>query len=739
MTQIPLMKTAKRKYEKNYVEKRETESGGVVRVYDAKHVKSRWKKKVNRLKRLNSDIKKLRKKYYEDLKSDDPKVSAVAAMVGLMDLTAMRVGNPDSADEFETFGASTLQKKHAKVNGGQIRFRFLGKANVQQDHTLTDSRLVKAIKKMLDGKKGKDLIFEYEEGKSVSAKVANRYLAEFDITNKDLRGFHANRIMKEMLKKHDWDEALELAAKEVGHEPKTLSGQYLDPAFVEKHKPAKEEKSKDKDKKAKKKSWFEVPMMKLANEVSSTPVNVQVSGALFHGWPPLEEIAKMNSEEIQKLKWPHHESQNFPDLQTAFEWARTQVGPGLTVYVMPSFLESGHPAGPYVTRMWKSKNGDDFVANPPAVFKSLERMEDATVVPYNEGFGKIVKASATFTKTAFQSTLKPSLPTSTAYTLTGADFDKPVYHAGKKPIKKLNPDKLGDRDSGWFGAGFYVALDPKYVKNYYGPVVSEFQVDPRARILVASVAADEAPEGLFEAVLAHDMSLPTSKKGDESYLRELLKKNQIEWVHAVDRFAETKKFDIVAFNDHEIVVKNLGMLGPVKKKRKKAEFEVPLAKYARWSLTDEQLKRRLALEAAVDQILGPTPSRAKARQVAPMVPNKAENPPARQSAEELLSELRPDFANNLRRLFNDYPEVKIVSGLRSIKRQRELHEDMLAGRRPGPVAPPGQSWHETGEAVDLNKFLSRSILRKYDLDAPVPHDPGHVQPVSGRRKSKGAD
>lgn len=43
-----------------------------------------------------------------------------------------------------------------------------------------------------------------------------------------------------------------------------------------------------------------------------------------------------------------------------------------------------------------------------------------------------------------------------------------------------------------------------------------------------------------------------------------LKRNPIEWVHAVDRLAVDEKYDIVYFNDDEIVVKNTKVLSVVK-------------------------------------------------------------------------------------------------------------------------------------------------------------------------------
>ena len=49
-----------------------------------------------------------------------------------------------------------------------------------------------------------------------------------------------------------------------------------------------------------------------------------------------------------------------------------------------------------------------------------------------------------------------------------------------------------------------------------------------------------------------------------------------------------------------------------------------------------------------------------------------------------------------------------------------------------PVAKPGTSLHETGNAVDINKSAANEmdrlgILKKYGLDRPVAGDPVHVQ------------
>jgi hypothetical protein len=83
----------------------------------------------------------------------------------------------------------------------------------------------------------------------------NDYLESFDITAKDLRGFHANREMQDRLKairskgkklpedekdrekilKKEFLKALDETAEAVGHEASTLRSQYLVPNMEEQY------------------------------------------------------------------------------------------------------------------------------------------------------------------------------------------------------------------------------------------------------------------------------------------------------------------------------------------------------------------------------------------------------------------------------------------------------------------------------------------------------------------------
>lgn len=143
------------------------------------------------------------------------------------------------------------------------------------------------------------------------------------------------------------------------------------------------------------------------------------------------------------------------------------------------------------------------------------------------------------------------------YELAGKEIGK-LYHAGKKHISKILKSKLGQRDEGYYGKGFYVSFDKKYVEKWYGEVVTIFKARKEAKILRASVDYSKSSNELFKKIIKNELKL-LKDRGEEKEIKKIekeLKENQIEWVHAVDRFAEEEKFDIIIFNDYEIVIKN---------------------------------------------------------------------------------------------------------------------------------------------------------------------------------------
>ena len=68
-------------------------------------------------------------------------------------------------------------------------------------------------------------------------------------------------------------------------------------------------------------------------------------------------------------------------------------------------------------------------------------------------------------------------------------------------------------------------------------------------------------------------------------------------------------------------------------------------------------------------------------------------------------------------------ELLITSGFRTYEQQAAL----ASKPNPYPVARPGTSMHETGDAIDIGKDVPDSFLNQYGLHRPFKNDPVHVQ------------
>ena len=242
-----------------YKAKKVLDSGTTVYTYSERQIANRNKKKEEKLAKLGKNIEKLRSKVTKDLKSKDPETMLTALVISLLDHTAERIGNPESAkgnrneDGEPHFGVTGWQKQHVSFSGKGATIKYVGKSGVKHEKIVTDPAIKKALKDAYEAADGDESdLFSWDGGKVTAAKV-NAYLKDFDITAKTLRGHHANSYMREALKKFrssgkklpedkkarekilkaEWKRALDEAAEKVGHEPNTLSGDYLVPGLEE--------------------------------------------------------------------------------------------------------------------------------------------------------------------------------------------------------------------------------------------------------------------------------------------------------------------------------------------------------------------------------------------------------------------------------------------------------------------------------------------------------------------------
>lgn len=178
-----------------------------------------------------------------------PREKVLGAVVRLLELTLIRVGNEEYARLNRSFGLTTLRDRHARVEGSRIRFRFTGKSGVRHEVSLRDRRLSRVVGRCQD-LPGQDL-FQYldEDGevRDIRSEDVNAYLREIagsDVTAKDFRtwagtvlAYRALRALQpgdsERESRRNVVEAIRRTAETLGNSPAVARRSYVHPQVLE--------------------------------------------------------------------------------------------------------------------------------------------------------------------------------------------------------------------------------------------------------------------------------------------------------------------------------------------------------------------------------------------------------------------------------------------------------------------------------------------------------------------------
>ncbi len=217
---------------------------------EEKIIEGRWEKKRASLSNLSDNIIKLRRSINKDLQDEDEKVFLTALVIYIMDKTGERVGNEESMDNGH-YGVTGFCKEHISFDGTKTTFTYIGKSGVEQTKSISDDTLVQALKRAMKISPTK-CIFETSDGFKIKNDRINRYLDTYNVSAKDLRGYFANKIVYERLKKLEpvegeneeqrmkkrtkaLNEIARYASKKVGHGVPTLKKHYLLPELMEQY------------------------------------------------------------------------------------------------------------------------------------------------------------------------------------------------------------------------------------------------------------------------------------------------------------------------------------------------------------------------------------------------------------------------------------------------------------------------------------------------------------------------
>ncbi|NIJ17464.1 DNA topoisomerase IB [Sphingobium vermicomposti] len=186
-------------------------------------------------------LPKLRARIEADLSTRGlRKERTLAAVVRLLDLAKVRVGNEQYAAANKSFGATTLRRRHLDLKGQRMRLRYRAKSGREHDLTITDRRLLRFVRAMQD-LPGQHL-FQYldEDGvaRPISSGDVNAYIADAmggDFTAKHFRTWGASTVAFETLASGpvSLNQMIAPVAQALGNTPAISRKSYIHPALIE--------------------------------------------------------------------------------------------------------------------------------------------------------------------------------------------------------------------------------------------------------------------------------------------------------------------------------------------------------------------------------------------------------------------------------------------------------------------------------------------------------------------------
>jgi DNA topoisomerase I len=207
--------------------------------------------KFQRVTRASRRLPAMRTAVLQDLADEQmTRDKACAAAIRLLDLGCFRIGSDVYANG-ESYGLTTLERRHVRRVGETLVFDFTGKSGIEHHVEVEDEPSRQAIETMRRRRDSSDRLLAYKDrGRWVEldAATVNEYLrarTDADLTAKDFRTWHATVLAAAALAESDEtgetrasrQRAIKAAIAEVaeflGNTPAIARTSYIDPRVID--------------------------------------------------------------------------------------------------------------------------------------------------------------------------------------------------------------------------------------------------------------------------------------------------------------------------------------------------------------------------------------------------------------------------------------------------------------------------------------------------------------------------
>lgn len=165
----------------------------------------------------------------------------IAAMLRIVDCCGIRAGSEIYAEENDSFGLSTLSRRHVTVSGRRVRLCFPAKSGKRAEAVIEDAAVVRVVRRLLSqpGRR----VFAVDRA-PLGADEVNETLAGLAgtrMTLKDFRTWRGTRIAFAELRDRLDDEdreaavvaAVDAAAEQLGNTRAVARAHYVHPVVIE--------------------------------------------------------------------------------------------------------------------------------------------------------------------------------------------------------------------------------------------------------------------------------------------------------------------------------------------------------------------------------------------------------------------------------------------------------------------------------------------------------------------------
>jgi DNA topoisomerase I len=199
--------------------------------------------KFDRCADFGEALPKIRKRVESEIQGDSAtRQRVLAAVVRLLDMGFVRIGNEIYKKANNSFGASTLRDRHATITGSTVELCFVGKGGKERSLTLEDEALARAVEDARDVP-GQHLFQYYDDDgqrQPIGSCDVNAYLRETigeEFSAKNFRTWHASvlafAVLAEARQRPAISAVLEEVSDKLGNTPTVARNSYIHPAVID--------------------------------------------------------------------------------------------------------------------------------------------------------------------------------------------------------------------------------------------------------------------------------------------------------------------------------------------------------------------------------------------------------------------------------------------------------------------------------------------------------------------------